>query len=82
MCLLCLQLPASYFQALCKREMAREAESSSCFTIAPRLLRRRAKMVFPRGLLFPGGYLPGFMGEAGGVGTWRLWKALWMVGMT
>lgn len=61
--------------------MAREAERSSCFTIAPRLLRRRAKIVFLRDLSFPGGYLPGVIEEADGVGTWRLWKAFWNVGM-
>lgn len=25
--------------------------------------------------------LAGFMEEGGGVGTWRMWKAFWMVGM-
>ena len=32
--------PASCFLGLCKWEMAREAETSSCFTLAPRLLRK------------------------------------------
>lgn len=62
--------------------MARKAERSSCFTRVPRLLRRRAKIVFLRGLVFPGGSLSGFLEEAGGAGKWRLWKAFCMVGMS
>lgn len=31
--------------------------------------------------MFPEGYLPDFMEEGDGVGTWRIWKAFWIVGM-
>lgn len=38
-------------------------------------------MMFSGSLLFSGGYLPDFTEDGDGVGTWRIWKAFWMVGM-
>lgn len=52
-----------------------EEQRFFCFTILPRLFRRKAKIMFPEG------YLPDFLEEGDGAGTWRMWKAIWIVGV-